>query len=300
MSKIPHKLIYSVLAPTLQRSAEKQSLLMVLGSMRSGSSMLTNVLTTSSEILGLGEAYVTYDEPRALSRLSYQLFRHRRIWPSGYRYLADKILHDDLLPDVAALARWIDLHVIVLIREPLGCMKSLDWIFTNRPNWKGHRSEQYYPMRLRQIARTVDAIPRSVPLMATTYESLTDDSDRALARMSAFLDLNDPLTTDYEVHRRTGGWANGDGSSNITSGTIQKRKPVDPADFDPAHLAEAREAYDALIEALDARDPGFADARRLGSGAAMAAGATMARAAPDRRSSVGPSRDRDRPPSSGR
>lgn len=248
--RLHHRLLYALVYPALAASLKRPRLVLVLGCMRSGSSLLTHLLSSHPEILGFGEAHVRYDKPSRVIELGYWLVRFRRRWPGGVRYLLDKVLHENHLPDVAMLASRTDLKIILMTRGPAGNIASLEKMFAG-----GGDADDYYRKRIAELSALVDRVPSSTPFLALSYESLTADPDRELARMSAFLGLGSPLSRAYSLNEASGRWGVGDGSANIRAGEILSR-PVSETPS-AAQSAEAAAAYRALALKLAARDAGF-------------------------------------------
>jgi hypothetical protein len=248
-----HRLLYALLYPALAASLGRPRLILVLGSMRSGSSLLTHVLSSHPDILGFGEAHVRYDKPSSVVELGYWLLRFRRRWPGGARFLLDKVLHENHLPDLAMLAARTDLRIVMMTRGPSGNIASLAKMFAG----KGDAGD-YYVKRVAELSALVERIPAATPFHALSYEALTADPDRELVRLTAFLGLETPLLREYSLNEASGRWGVGDGSANIRAGEILAR---DAAAAPPAP-AGALAAHRALVAKLIVRDAGF----RAGAG----------------------------------
>lgn len=248
--RLHHRLLYALVYPALAASLKRPRLVLVLGCMRSGSSLLTHLLSSHPEILGFGEAHVRYDKPSRVVELGYWLLRFRRRWPGGARYLLDKVLHENHLPDVAMLAARTDLKIIMMTRGPAGNIDSLERMFAGKGD-----ADDYYRKRIAELLALVDRVPSSTPFLALSYEALTVDPERELARMSAFLGLASPLTRAYSLNAASGRWGVGDGSANIRAGEILARDA--PSAPTAPTSAEAVAAHRALALKLATRDAGF-------------------------------------------
>ena len=78
----------------------------ILGHMRAGSSLLTNVIANSSEASGYGETFTCYSSRFSfrllLARIRLQRLIHGRLTVPG-RLIVDKALHNKLTPSPEAL-----------------------------------------------------------------------------------------------------------------------------------------------------------------------------------------------------
>ncbi len=173
--KLHHRFFYSLAYPALAASLKRPRLILVLGCMRSGSSLLTHVLSSHPDILGFGEAHVRYERPSSIVELGYWLLRFRRKWPGGARYLLDKVLHENHLPDLAMLAGCAELKIVMMVRGPAGNIASLRKMFAGKGD-----ADEYYQKRFAELASLVDRIPPATPFLALSYEALTADPEREL------------------------------------------------------------------------------------------------------------------------
>jgi hypothetical protein len=220
--------------------------LFLLGTMRSGSTLLASILCSHPGVLGYGETHVVYDSPGKLAELEARVCRAHGLDPGEIRerQILDKLLHDGLLRDPHVLDG-IDLTCIFLLREPRRTIQSmvhqldstLDDAFT------------YYRERLASLERYVRVVPRSV---FVTYEELVGDPERTLATLTAFLGLTPPLTPEYRLQPLHDVKGVGDRSEAIRAGRVLD-KPRDLAvEVPDDRIAEAEEAYRRCREALEA------------------------------------------------
>lgn len=214
--RIHHKAMFTLMRPFLAVAMRRPNLIMIIGCMRSGSSLLSHILTTSPEISGFGESHVRYKSREDLLRLAYWILRFRGQWPSRHRYLLDKVLHDSHIPDVAALASWCNLKVIVLHRDRGANAVSLQRLFKSDLS----QAEAYYDERQFEIANLLKRLPSDVEVMNTTYEGITESTEAELSRLRDFLGLQAPLSSEYQLHAASGRWGIGDGSAKLSSGKI--------------------------------------------------------------------------------
>jgi hypothetical protein len=223
-----HKVALNGLAPVLSMIAGRPRLLL-LSTMRSGSTLLTELLLNNPGIVGMGEAHVTYSDRHALHALRYWTLRHRGRLDTGDKLLLDKVLHRKYLPDVPCLQEMVDLVPVVLVRDPATNAASLEKMFSRRQNAAPTDVGKLMRARYDDIEATISAIAPDTPLAAISYEALTSAPETVLPGLGDFLGLNAPLSSDYKVSSRTGRWGVGDGSSNIKTGRIMSATPRAPA-----------------------------------------------------------------------
>lgn len=249
--RLHHRILYALAYPALAASLARPRLILVLGCMRSGSSLLTHVLSSHPDILGFGESHVRYEKPSSVVEVGYWHLRFRRRWPGGARYLLDKVLHENHLPDVAMLEARTELKIVMMVRGPQGNIASLRRMFAGKGD-----PDDYYQKRFAELGALVARIPATTPFHALSYEALTAAPDRELARLSAFLGLEAPLSRNYQLNEASGRWGVGDGSAMIRSGEILGRDGAAGGEGAPPSAA-AVEAHRRLIAAIAARDGGF-------------------------------------------
>lgn len=211
-----------------------QSYLFLLGTMRSGSSLLTAILCSHPEILGYGETHVVYDEIDKVQELVARVRRaHDGREPS--RYVLDKLLHDGLIPDPRVL-EGVDLTCVFLLREPRRTIQSL----VHQLDSTLDDAFTYYRERLLSLERYARAFPRSAFL---TYERLVGDPAGTLERLTGFLGLGSPLSADYRLqplHDRKGV---GDRSGRLAAGRILSDERELRVELPEERVAEAEASY---------------------------------------------------------
>lgn len=169
----------------------------LFGHMRCGSTAVSNVLCSHPQVSGYGEAHIAYDSPAALGRLAINQQR-RKAWKPGARHLFDKILHSRY--DAAADPGLDSAHGIFLIRAPHETILSIRTLFARIGSADYANDEAaatYYEARLAQLARLW---PRFAPerRIGASYAGLTAAPEPFLARLSALIGLDPPLTNHYE------------------------------------------------------------------------------------------------------
>ena len=249
MTHIAHRAGMTLHRTMMRPLMRKPRLLLVLGVMRSGSTLLSHILMGNPRLKGFGEAHVAYTSPDALLDLAYWVFRFTGRYPRQGDYLFDKVLHGGHIPDIKQLAAFADLHVIFLLRDPATNARSLRAMFARQPSSAETDVDALLIKRYDELNLVAGALPKEVPQAVITYEDLTTDPDRPLEFLGRFLGLDVPLSRQYKVPRWSGRWGIGDGSANIALGEIKMRNQ--PADQTTAPVsADAASAFGRLTQTL--------------------------------------------------
>lgn len=211
--------------------------LFLLGTMRSGSSLLAAILCSHPEILGYGETHVVYDGIDKMQELVARVRRaHEGREPR--RYVLDKLLHDGLIRDPRVF-EGVDLTCVFLLREPRRTIESL----VHQLDSTLDDAFTYYRERLLNLERYARAFPRSAFL---TYERLIADPEGTLERLARFLDLKVPLSSEYRLQPLHDVKGVGDRSGRLEAGRIlsEAREIRVPLPEDRlAEMTEAEAAY---------------------------------------------------------
>lgn len=212
--------------------------LFLLATMRSGSSLLSSILSSHPEILGYGETHVVYDGTDKMRELVARVRHAHEGHHQGRepaRYVLDKLLHDGLIRDPGVL-EGIDLTCVFLLREPRRTIESL----VHQLDSTLDDAFNYYRERLLNLERYARAFPRSAFL---TYERLIENPAGTLERLAGFLDLSSPLSSEYRLqplHDRKGV---GDRSGRLAAGRVLSDAREISVDLPEDRVAEAEAAY---------------------------------------------------------
>lgn len=217
--------------------------LFLLGTMRSGSSLLTAILCSHPEILGYGETHVVYDGIEKLQALVDRVRRaHGGREPS--RWVLDKLLHDGLIRD-PAMFEGIDLACVFLLRDPRRTIESL----VHQLDSTLDDAFTYYRERLLHLERYARAFPRSAFL---TYEGLIADPEGTLRRLAGFLGLKAPLSPEYRLPPLHDVKGVGDRSGRLEAGRILAEAREIRVELPEDRVAEAEAAYRRVRAVLEA------------------------------------------------
>jgi len=133
-------------------------ILLLLSHMRSGSSLLTHILNSNSEIIGYGETHLEYSSELDLKKLMLKVYFHGQEFTTiqdveklkmSEKYVLDKVLHNNkfLTADFLASDKIV---TIFLLREPKRSLKS---ILELKPQWSESQVLNYYVERNRRSPR---------------------------------------------------------------------------------------------------------------------------------------------------
>jgi hypothetical protein len=223
----------------------------ILSHMRSGSSLLTHILTNNAEVFGYGECHVPHTSLKGLREVSFKTAVRLRTFPPRDEWLLDKILHNSLPIDDGLLQSRAG-RFVFLLRAPEATLRSLlslrRWVKDSSIR-NPQQALTYYLARLAHLRQLASAIPAERALLVH-YEDLLQQTDGVLRSLERHLDLSSPLTEEYDVTRTTGRKSIGDPSPVIRSGSIRRdlsSAEVDlPEDVLQAAIAGYRETRAAL------------------------------------------------------
>ncbi len=198
----------------------------IVGHQRSGSTLLTHILSSHPNVTGYGETLMHYKSARDLNRLVHATsVVNRRVLVRPYAL--DKVLHNDLLCD--AILRDERCRFIFLLRQPDRAIQShirqmVAW--NTHPNM-GPEDRQssafnYYESRLPMVEQEALGIDDTRRRVFLTHDQLMGRTSEVFRMLEDFLDLDTPLTERYSLTRRTGAFGSGDTSQYIRSGFIDR------------------------------------------------------------------------------
>ncbi|MES1243955.1 MAG: sulfotransferase [Acidobacteriota bacterium] len=218
--------------------------LFLLGTMRSGSTLLASILCSHPGVLGYGETHVVYRSAADFGELEARVCRAHGIGPEqiGPRRVLDKLLHDGLLPDLRVF-EGADLTCLFLLREPRRTIRSL----LHQLGSTLDDAFAYYHARLASLERYARVFPRAAFL---AYEDLAADPERTLAGLTAFLGLSPPLSAEYRLQPLHDVKGVGDRSEAIRAGRVLANPRELAVELPEDRVAEAVDAWRRCREAL--------------------------------------------------
>ncbi len=172
----------------------------LLGHMRCGSSVLSNVLMANKLISGYGETHVSYKPKYSPALLGISLLRNG-INPFKNGLMFDKILHNE--HDGSAECSFYNASAIFLIRHPVNTVASL--CFLAKKCNSLHQSYldpasclDYYISRLNNLKCSWNRFPKDNRYILS-YESLLEDTERQLNAISTKIFNNEEIKNKYYV-----------------------------------------------------------------------------------------------------
>jgi hypothetical protein len=225
--------------------------LFVLGHMRSYSSLLCHILGSHPQIDGYCETHVKYRTRFDLLRLRSRVVKLTGE-PLRGRYVLDKVLHN--YPLASSILRSPNTLSIVLVRRPVPTVQSIVNMGLHYSDIAWYRDldavTRYYEERVAALVRLADELRgRVMFLEAETLLSRTGD---VLQNIGRFLELSEPLQSDYKRFAHTGEGGFGDPSETITTGRVTNaaRDPRTPVMLPVALTARLEMAYAACSASL--------------------------------------------------
>ena len=225
------------------------STILILGHMRSGSTLLLHILLTHPEIIGCGERNAAYHSADELDRLAmaarldqFRLFK-------SFRYVVDQINHDRFTP-CEELLQHPQIRLIFLTREPPTAISSI--VNLSRTFYDGGLVEEaadYYEQRLRTLARYSENLPRHVRALRLTYRELVEHTSHTFERLQDFLALKTGFTEQYDLQQFTG--HRGDPAEKIQAGTIVRDGVGTQVELPAGTLDRAWQSYYACQQAME-------------------------------------------------
>lgn len=222
----------------------KQQYILLLGHMRSYSTLLSHILGSHSEISGYTELHQSYLQPDDLKIMKHKItFAYEK--KISTPFLLDKVLHNRYKVDLNFIQA-PQVKVLIIIRQPDETVRSIIQmshdIVSMRQFGDPNIALHYYENRLQQLIHYAQNTPKS--MLFIEGEKLLQQSDVTLEKIRVFLDLRTPLNSEYSIYRLTGKMFYGDSSPEISSGkiTVKPKKRnhiVIPQDI----LTKAQECY---------------------------------------------------------
>jgi hypothetical protein len=228
---------------------QSPSALLLLGHMRSGSTLLLHLLMTNPEVSALGERGAVYSSRADLARLmiASRIARHspfRRL-----RYVADQLNHNQLTPN-SRLLQDPRVRILFLLRRPEPTIASIVELYRAhyRQAWSVSRAVDYYVERLGALIQIGESLASPICAALIPYENLTNLPQETLEALRLFLGLQQGFTQTYTTYSFTGKY--GDPGPNIAAGRIIHKAPATQAHMDASELERVTRAYRQCSSAL--------------------------------------------------
>lgn len=232
----------------------RRQYLLILGHMRAGSSVLTNVIAASDEACGYGETFTTYRSPRSFRMMV------ARIRLAGFlsgklrlpeRIAVDKALHDKLTPNIDAIDH-PDARFVFLIRDGVRSVESMIHEF----EISEHEATEYYIQRLSWLSEIASRLrARNRAFLLVTFEELTSSPDQTLDRVSRFMGLRRPLSPSFKAARGADRPGAGDPSGRVHAGEVLRTQRQLQVELAASTRERVSQAYHTALRALQDRCP---------------------------------------------
>ncbi len=245
--------ILQILDPRSRNQLKKYKYLFLLSHMRGYTTLLSHILGNHPDIAGYTENHQSYNSNFGFKQLEIKLslLLGTAELPE---YLCDKVLHNEY----KIAPRYLhhkNVYSIMMIRKPENTIRSIinmgqSYTVTSRWYQDPDKVTEYYIKRLQKLIEYKRKSPKNYCFIRA--ESLLEDTDHTLQKLTSFLDLKESLSEEYDTFSFTGTNMLGDPSENIKKGKVIK----DPSDYSeieiPATLLKrATEAYDLSILELE-------------------------------------------------
>lgn len=228
--------------------------LFLLSHMRSNSTLFSHILGSNSRIAGYRELHLKYRSNKDLLKLKYRLRQDAS--HAIPKYLHDKILHEKLTIADKFL-RSENFRFIVTIREPERTIKSIVAMASKNKNLSfdtAEKASKYYMNRLDGLVRMSNVIPKKNAMFLSS-EMVVSDTNATLETLSAWLQLEEPLSPKYNIFEHTGKRFGGDPSENISHGEVRHKNPdiYDKIKIPDPILESAAKKYEDTYEKIKSR-----------------------------------------------
>lgn len=220
----------------------KKKFLFVVSHMRSRSSVLCHILGSNPEVCGYKELHQSYKGKRSLVNMQIALAKDLRCNLRN-KYLLDKLLNNFTISD--EILHKVEPNFLFLLREPEETLKSIIHmgIKTGEAKYKDPlKCVEYYCKRLSQLEILAHrAGERSLFIESN---NLIENPESTLNKIGVWLNLKQPLETNYRTFRDTGIIGFGDPLENIKLGVLKATDGYDHIHIPNDLLNKANESYE--------------------------------------------------------
>jgi hypothetical protein len=229
------------------KGAPKHHYLFVLAHPRSGSTLLSHVLSTNPEILSYGENHTVYESENDLPRLLYRTALRKKDYSLSSKYIMDKLVWPKygMPADIRSSKKT---KFIIIIRKPKASFNSMARLL---PQWNNEqKAYKSYTTCLNWLKNEIINIHDPSRCMAICYEDLLENSAPIFQTMKTFLEVKIPFSEKYEVCSTTGKLKYGDSSDKIRSGHFKTATEATTCCVSDQLLKDATVIYNELLETM--------------------------------------------------
>ena len=157
-------------------------ILLLLGHMRSGSSLLTHILVSNPDVIGYGETHIKYGSDLDFKKLilkvywqsqEFRKFQDLKNLRMNHQYILDKVLHNTKILDETILTSE-NIYTIFLIREPARSFASM---LDHKPHWQEQDALDYYLKRLAKLEAYAKLINNKQRSLILSHQQLIDQTE---------------------------------------------------------------------------------------------------------------------------
>jgi len=251
--KFIHRNFERILRKIVEYKFGKSNYVLIITTMRSGSSLLNHILAQNKRFISIGESHTNYHNSRDLKTLMLKSIYYYKWAIFSNRTYIDKCVQNHQINTSNFLNFYRIKKIIFLIRDPIETISSLlDTTFPYSDNLR--TASKYYKDRLDHILKLAKCIQKPEKGIVITYYDLINKSNATLDVLSKFLELNQPLSTSYNTQKWSSEWGKGDvGSIKINTGKIDNtpRKKIVKMHWKTSNGLEI--LYTKTIQSLQAK-----------------------------------------------
>ncbi len=196
--------------------------LFLLSHMRANTSLIGHILGSHPQISGYYEMHLSYTSMADLGLQEQQYCEQDEIKPETI-YLFDKLLHNKCALVLHQLPQRL-IHTLVSLRAPEQTLKSIMNLFSGKSSTYGFDTDigafKYYSERLSWLQQFCKSYSKRYYYYDA--EIIRADPGVLLIPLQNWLELNNPLSTEYQIFSRTGQARAGDSSKHMYKGMIVK------------------------------------------------------------------------------
>ena len=230
-------------------------ILLILSHMRSGSSLLTHILSSNPEVIGYGETDIKYYSDADIKELICRVYTKTsanftplkifEAFKMDHTYVLDKLLHGNLQNQEILKSDLV--YPIVLLREP---ERTLQSILDLRKEWTEERALSYYTGRLKSSIDYVKSSPASKPFFFVTYQQIVHETESVLCALKNFLETKHEFSEQYLIQKTTGQPWIGDPVGHIKAGKIVREARPLETHVSPEVIERARQEFERAVQEL--------------------------------------------------
>ena len=221
-------------------------ILFLLSHMRSGSSLMTHLLSSNPEIIGYGETQMKYCSELDFKKLILKVYWQLREYKMDHKYVLDKVLHDTKFLDQKFISS-PQLYSIFLLREP---QRTLPSLLTIKSDWTEEDALTYYSERLSTLTNYAKLINSKEHSLFIDYDQVVNNSDAVFETLKDFLDTQIGFSEQYQLRPTTGVRGIGDSSDAIKAGRIIKNPRKLAKEVSPHLVEKAKQSFEQCSATL--------------------------------------------------